>query len=213
MKSIALAVCGLLAASAPAVAQDDHAGHSAGGSTFGRVHFATSCKPAAQKDFDRAVALLHSFFYPETEKAFRAVVDEDPQCAMGYWGLAISQRPNPLTAPFPPALLKAGWDAIQKARAASPSTPRERDWIEALAVFFQDYDTLDQRTRSTRYESGMARLHEQYPDDTEASVFYALALLEAVDLTDKTYARQLKAAALLESLQNAQPDHPGIPQI
>ena len=211
MKPIVFVLCGLLAASAPAVAQDDHAGHSAGGSTFGHVHFATSCSPAVQQRFDGAVAVLHSFFYPETEKAFRAVVDEDPQCAMGYWGLAISQRPNPLTAPFPPALLKQGWDAIQKARAASPPTPRERDWIEALALFFQDYDTVDQRTRTTRYESAMARLQGQYPDDTEASIFYALALLEAVDLTDKTYARQLKAAALLESLQNAQPDHPGIP--
>jgi hypothetical protein len=210
MKRIVLGLFGLLVAAASKIAQDEHAGHSAGGSTFGHVHFATSCSPAAQERFDQAVALLHSFFYPETEKAFRAVLEEQPKCAMAYWGLAISQRPNPLTAPFPPALLKLGWEAIQKARAAS-STLRERDWIEALAVFFQDYDSLDQRTRSERYESAMARLHEKYPGDTEATVFYALALLEAVDLTDKTYARQLKAAALLESLQAMQPDHPGIP--
>ncbi len=139
MKRMVFGLIGLFMVAAPSAAQDEHAGHSAGGAAFGHVHFATSCSPAAQEKFDRAVALLHSFFYPETEKAFRAVVDEDPQCAMAYWGLAISQRPNPLTAPFPPALLKLGWDAIKKARAAS-STPRERDWIEALAVFFQDYD-------------------------------------------------------------------------
>ena len=211
MKAIVFSLCGLVAASAPAVAQDDHAGHSIGGSTFGRVHFATSCSPAVQESFDRAVAMLHSFFYPETEKAFRAVVDQDPLCAMGYWGLAISQRPNPLTAPFPPALLKLGWENIEKARAVKPPTPRERDWIDAMATFFQDYDTIDQRTRSARYEAAMARLHDQYPDDSEAAIFYALSLLEAVDLTDKTYAKQLKAAALLEALQNTQPEHPGIP--
>ncbi|HXC60376.1 MAG TPA: hypothetical protein VN645_13765 [Steroidobacteraceae bacterium] len=211
MKSVIFGLSYLMVTSAPLMAQEEHAGHFGAGSTFGQVHFVTSCSPAAQEQFDRAVALLHSFFYPETEKAFRAVVGEDSQCAMGYWGLAISQRPNPLTAPFPPALLKLGWEAIEKARAARPATPRERDWIEALAVFFQGYDTVDQRTRSARYESAMARLHERYPDDTEASVFYALALLEAVDLTDRTYARQLRAAKLLESLQGAQPDHPGIP--
>src|SRR5882672_4372107 len=153
MKAIVFGLCGLLAAAAPAAAQDDHAGHSSGGSTFGRVHFATSCSPAVQEGFDRAVALLHSFFYPETEKAFRAVVDEDPQCAMGYWGLAISQRPNPLTAPFPPALLKQGWEDVQEARAASPSTPRERDWIEALAVFFQDRPADAQHAIRVRYGS------------------------------------------------------------
>jgi len=211
MRAIVFSLCGLLAVPAVVVAQDDHAGHSIGESTFGRVHFATSCSPAVQESFDRAVAMLHSFFYPETEKAFRAIVDQDPQCAMGYWGLAISQRPNPLTAPFPPALLKLGWENIEKARAMNPPTPRERDWIGAMATFFQDYDTIDQRTRSARYESAMASLHDRYPDDSEAAIFYALSLLEAVDLADKTYAKQLKAAALLEALQNAQPEHPGIP--
>ncbi len=211
MKLIVAVLCGLLAAGGSAAAQDDHAGHSMGGSTFGRVHFATSCSPAAQEPFDRAVAMLHSFFYPETEKAFRAVLEQDPQCAMAYWGVAISQRPNPLTAPFPPDLLRQGWEAIQKARAASPPTQRERDWIEALAPFFKDYDTADQRTRSARYETAMARLHAKYPDDSEAAIFYALSLLEAVDLADKTYSRQLKAAAMLEALQKAQPEHPGIP--
>ena len=136
----------------------DHAGHNFT-SEFGKVHFEISCNPSAQREFDRAVAMLHSFFYPETEKAFQTVAQEDPSCAMAYWGIAISQRPNPLTAPFAPALLKQGWEAIQKARAASPPTQRERDWIEALATFFDGYDTVDQRTRSERYEAAMARLY------------------------------------------------------
>src|SRR5678815_1439650 len=189
-----------------AVPQDEHVGHNFV-NDFGEVHFAISCSPAAQQQFDRAVAMLHSFFYPETEKAFQAIAQQEPSCAMAYWGIAISQRPNPLTAPFAPALLKQGSEAIQKARAASPPTPRERDWIEALATFFDGYDTVDQRTRSERYESAMARLNRRYASDTEAAAFYALALLEAVDLTDKKYSRQLKAAEVLERLRKTQPDH------
>ena len=211
MKIAGLTVATLLMFGSAASAQDDHAGHGGMGSTFGRVHFETSCSPASQEAFDRAVAILHSFFYPETEKAFRAIAEQEPGCAMAYWGLAISQRPNPLTAPFPQDLLKSGWGFIQQARAATTATKRERDWIEALALFYEHYDTDAQQMRSLKYEAAMTRLHASYPKDNEASVFYALSLLEAVDLTDKTYARQLKAAALLEKLQKQLPNHPGIP--
>ena len=189
-------------------AAQDHA-HDSGG-TFGTVHFETSCNASVQAEFDRAVAMLHSFFYPETEKAFRAIAEREPACAMAYWGVAISQRPNPLTAPFPPQLLQQGWEAIQRARAANARTQRERDWIEALAPFYEGHATIDQQTRTQRYADAMGRLHERYPADSEAAVFYALALLEAVDLSDKTYASQLKAAAILEGLQKSQPNHPGI---
>ena len=189
-------------------AAQDHA-HDSGG-TFGTVHFETSCNASVQAEFDRAVAMLHSFFYPETEKAFRAIAEREPACAMAYWGVAISQRPNPLTAPFPPQLLQQGWEAIQRARAANARTQRERDWIEALAPFYEGHATIDQQTRTQRYADAMGRLYERYPADSEAAVFYALALLEAVDLSDKTYASQLKAAAILEGLQKSQPNHPGI---
>ena len=87
--------------------QNEHAGHNVS-SQFGKIHFEISCSPTAQQQFDRGVAMLHSFFYPETEKAFRAIAQQEPSCAMAYWGIAISQRPNPLTAPFAPALLKQG---------------------------------------------------------------------------------------------------------
>ncbi len=209
VRRITMSLCVLLVAARPALAQDEHAGHG-GGSTFGRVHFPISCGVKAQEQFDHAVALLHSFFYPETEKAFRLVAETEPSCAMAYWGVAISQRPNPLTAPFPRDL-RQGWEAIVKAQAATTATARERDWVDALVPFFEDYDTTDQHARSDRYEASMARLHAKYPADSEAAVFCALALLEAVDLTDKTYAKELKAARLLESLQKAQPEHPGIP--
>ena len=153
----------------PAAAQTGHEGHE-----FGSVHFEISCSADSQQQFDRAVAMLHSFFYPETDKAFKAIAAKEPSCAMAQWGVAISQRPNPLTPPFAPTNLKQGWDAIQTARAATTATPRERDWIEAMAVFFQDYDTVAQRIRTARYTDAMARLHAKYPTDTEASTFYAL---------------------------------------
>ena len=93
----------LLAGGRPVFAQGDHAGHDPGDGKFGTVHVEISCSPASREAFDRAVAMLHSFFYPETEKAFRAVADREPSCAMAYWGIAISQRPNPLTALSPPS--------------------------------------------------------------------------------------------------------------
>jgi hypothetical protein len=190
-------------------AQDEHADHSAR-EHLGSVHIPISCSQDAQRRFDRAVAILHSFFYPETVKAFSAIAQAEPSCAMAYWGVAISQRPNPLVPPFSHEALQAGWNAIEKARSSRAPTQYECDWIEALSVFFEHYDTLDQRTRSARYEAAMAKLHERYPQDTEVAVFYALALNEAVDLADKSYSRQLKAAAILEQLAPALPDHPGI---
>jgi predicted Zn-dependent protease len=178
---------------------------------LGEVSFPISCSPAAQTQFNRAVAMQHSFFFPETVKTFSAIVEKEPTCAMAYWGMAVSQRPNPLVGPFPGDVLKRGWEAIELARAASQRTERESAWIEALAAFYQDYATVPQRTRTANYEAAMARLSARYPDDAEAAIFYALALNEAADPADKTYARQLKAADILEKLELSYPNHPGIP--
>src|SRR5712691_10400281 len=142
---------------------------------LGTVHFPISCG-AVQAQFDRAVALLHNFFYPETVKAFQAVIQEDPGCAIAYWGLAMSELPNPLVPPFPPANLKAGWEAIQQGNAAKTQTPREAEYLAAIEVFYKDYDKIDQKTRAGLYEQAMQRLHEHHPDDAEAAIFYALAL-------------------------------------
>src|SRR5262245_44802458 len=178
---------------------------------LGEVGFPISCSTAAQTQFNRAVAMQHSFFFPETVKAFTAIADKEPSCAMAYWGIAISQRPNPLVGPFPGDVLKRGWEAIEKARAAPQKTERERAWIDALAAFYEDYAGVPQQTRTANYEAAMARLFARYPDDAEAAIFYALALNEAADPADKTYARQLKAADILEKLQPRYPNHPGIP--
>ncbi len=178
---------------------------------LGEVNLPISCTPAAQQQFNRALAMQHSFFFPETVKAFTALAEKEPSCAMAYWGIAISQRPNPLVGPFPGDVLERGWEAIEKARAASHKTEREIAWIEALAAFYQDYATVSQSRRTANYEAAMARLWARYPDDAEAGIFYALALNEAADPADKTYARQLKAADILERLEAKYPEHPGIP--
>ncbi len=177
---------------------------------LGQVHFPVSCSVAAQQQFERAVTMLHSFFYPETVKAFTAVTETDPQCAMAYWGIAISQRPNPLVGPYDAATLKRGLDAVEKAKSIGAKTQRERDYIAAIELFFKDSDKLDQSTRVLAYEKAMEQVYLRYPEDREAAVFYALALNETALPSDKTYANQLKAAAILEKVDAEQPNHPGV---
>jgi len=191
----------------PLLAHEDDA--AAGQGQFGKVNFPTSCSAAVQPQFERAVAMLHSFFFPEHIKAFQAVIKADPGCAMAYWGLAISQRGNPLVPPWPEENLKRALEAIQQGKALA-KTERERDWLNALEVVYKDYDKVPVSERSKRYERAMEELARKYPEDKEASIFYALALLEAVDHADKGYARQLKAGAILEPIDKEQPAHPGL---
>jgi len=175
---------------------------------LGRVHFKTSCSPEAQKQFERALAMLHSFFFPETVKAFTAIPATDPSCAIAYWGIAISQRPNPLVGPFDAATLKRGLDAIEKGEAIGPKTQRERDWLAALKEFYKDYEKVDQDTRTRNYEKAMEQLAAKYPDDVEAKIFYALALNETFD--HKSMEPLLQAIKILEPIDKKYPDHPGV---
>ena len=202
---VAVCLAQLLWASPNAAAQPAQSGPG----QYGTVHFPVSCRPGVQEQFERAVAMLHSFFYPETIKAFEAIIAADPDCAMAYWGLAISQRPNPLVPPWAAENLRRGLDAVQKGKALA-KTERERDWLTALEQAYAGYDSVPTTTRSERYEGAMEQLARKYPDDKEAAIFYALALLEAVDHRDKTYARQIKAAAIMEPIDRAQPNHPGL---
>jgi len=204
---LAVAVAGLLCA--PVLAhKDDARPGKPPGEKLGRVQFKTSCTPEAQKQFERALAMLHSFFFPETVKAFSAIPETDPKCAIAYWGIAISQRPNPLVGPFDAATLKRGLDAIEKGKAIGAKTQRERDWLAALEEFYKDYDQVDQTTRTKNYEKAMERLAKKYPDDVEAKIFYALALNETFD--QKTLDSLVKAANILEPLDRKYPDHPGV---
>ncbi|WP_233888738.1 hypothetical protein [Paraburkholderia flagellata] len=196
---------------APALAQhEEHSAAQQGGGKFGTVKFPTSCSPAAQVQFEKALAMLHSFFYPSTLKSFDAVTQIDPQCAIAYWGIAIAQRPNPLIAPFDEAALKRGLEAVEKGLALGPGTERERDWLMAAEAFYKDYDKVPQSQRTLDYTHAMERLSQRYPDDSEAAIFYALALNESASPSDKTYANQLKAATILEKIYREQPDHPGV---
>ena len=179
---------------------------------LGKVHFPVSCTPAAQEQFDRAVAMLHSFWYPQDLKAFAEVANTDPSCAMAYWGMAISRRGNPLLGALnDPAAPKDALDAVAKGKAAGAKTQRERDYIGAIETYYKDSETRDYRARVLSYENAMEQMHTRYPEDSEAAIFYALALNEAVTVLppDKNYTRQLQAGAILEKVLAEQPEHPG----
>ncbi|HET8921440.1 MAG TPA: hypothetical protein VFN26_00440 [Candidatus Acidoferrum sp.] len=201
--TVLLVVCSLL----PVIAQEK----SAETEKLGKVHFPVSCGPAAQQQFDRAVAMLHAFWVSPAAKAFAEVAKSDPDCAMAYWGIAINRRANPLAGAPDAAALKDGWQAVERAESIGPKTERERDYIAAIGNYYKDWEKLDHPTRVLAYEKSMEQLYIRYPEDSEAAVFYALALDEAVTVVpaDTNFTRQLKAAAILEKVLAAQPEHPG----
>jgi tetratricopeptide (TPR) repeat protein len=177
---------------------------------IGQVHFPTSCGAEAQGHFDRAVALLHSFWFPEAIKAFHTVLATDSSCAMGYWGIAISLLGNPLAGATTPQALQEGASMLRQAKPVGVRTEREYDYLAAIALLYKDVESTDQHTRALAYEQAMERLAARYPDDTEAAIFYALALLSTAPPTDKTYTNQLRAGAILEKVFAQQPQHPGV---
>jgi tetratricopeptide (TPR) repeat protein len=196
-----------------ALAHDDSASPSARKppEQLGRVHFRTSCAPAVEKRFERAMALLHSFWANDAIKEFNAVLQEDPGCAIAYWGIAVALQQNPLTAQAPSAqATKDALAGLEKARAIAARTQRERDYLAAIELIYKDSDKTDLRSRRLAYQNAMEALAQHYPDDPEAATFYALALQMTVLLTDRTYSNQLKSAAILERLAKDQPEHPGI---
>src|SRR5262245_61242868 len=192
------------------VAPSDVSAQSTQTQEFGRVSFKTSCTPQAQEKFDRGVALVHSFVYPDSVRAFTEAATTDPQCGIAYWGVAISHRPNPLILPLAAAVLKNGLEAVEKGKAIGAKTERERDWLAAIELYYKDYDKVDQTTRGLAYEKAMEQLMQKYPDDPEAAIFYALALNETALPSDKTYAKLLKAGTILEKVAETLPNHPGV---
>lgn len=192
----------------PATVAADHAQHAA---TPGQVHFPTSCGAHVQERFDRAVTLMHHFAFPPSNKALSEVLAAQPDCAMAYWGLAFGARGNPLVGAPAAGAMKTGRDNIEKAKAAGAKTQRERDFIAALDLFYKDWEKVPHRDRTLAYEKAMEQIHQRYPDDPEAAVFYALALNEAILVlpADKTYTRHLKAARITEQVLEKHRDHPG----
>jgi len=172
------------------------------------VSFPVSCGADIQPRFDAALAALHSFWYGQALKEFTAITEAKPDCAMAYWGIAMSVW-NQIWAPPTPANLKKGSDAMTQALALGAKTPRERDYLDALAAFYTDHEKLDHRTRAAAYMRKMEEVAQRYPDDREARIFYALSLLATADALDKTYKNQLKAGEILEQIFAEKPQHPG----
>jgi len=199
---MALALMGVVCVVAlPALAQQDK---------LGKVTFPTSCDPSVQPQFERGVAMLHSYWFIQARKTFEVVLQQDPTCAIAYWGIAVDLLGNTLAATPAPQNLQMAWEALEKARAIGAKTPRERDWIEALSAYYRDHEKVPVETRLLAYTKAMEQVTQRYPDDFEAWVFYALTLQASAPKADKTYANQLKSAAILERLLQQQPEHPGV---
>jgi tetratricopeptide (TPR) repeat protein len=204
--SFAVAIGATLAAgfsAAPAFGQEET------DQRLGTVHFATSCNEIAQRRFDRGMRYQHSFWYQASKEIFEDVLKADPECGIAYWGIALSLLNNPHNPP-PTPNLPLGLAAIQKGKAVGAKTQRERDFIDALLVFYTDYDKIAHGARVQAYLKAMEGVAQRYPQDDEAQMFYAITLNVAASPNDKTYANQLKGAAILEPIFKGQPQHPGV---
>jgi len=186
----------------PALGQSDD-------NKLGTVHFETSCKPEAQKLFDEGMLYQHSFWYRASQRVFEDALKADPECGIAYWGIALSLLLNPHAA-APAKNLVEGAAVIAKGKSVGAKSRRERDYLDALAVMYADHEKVDHRARLQAYARAMEQLAQQYPDDDEAQIHYALALNTSASPADKTYSSQLKGAAILEPIAIRQPQHPGV---
>ncbi len=198
----------VLALAASCLAQEHQHGNS---EKLGTVHFATSCNEVAQKEFNRAVALLHSFQFSRAIEGFNAVLGEDATCGIAYWGTALSDWSNP----FAPGMkdksqLQAGRESAERGKTVGAKTERERAYLGAVGKLYSDYEGTPQRARLIAYRDAMGEVAAKYPEDHEAQIFYALAIAASEDPADKTYAGRLKAGAILEKLFEQEPAHPGL---
>lgn len=213
MRTLTMVVVLAAIALAPVVAfaQHEHEHEHPAPEQLGKVHFPTSCSPQLQPAFERGVALLHSFAYAEAAKAFADISAKDPACAMAKWGLAMSYF-HTIWGPPTPEEFAAGKKAAGEAKAlAAKASPRERDFIAAINAYY-DGDDVPHPSRVVAFEKAMAGVAERQPDDHEAAIFHALAILGVAynSPPDKTYARQKQAAAILNALLPLEPEHPGI---
>jgi tetratricopeptide (TPR) repeat protein len=176
---------------------------------FGKVGFETSCSSKIKEAFSMGIALLHSFEYDEAEKVFAKIIDSTPECAMAYWGVAMANY-HPLWAPPVKDELEKGTRAITIAQSIKLKSEKESDYIDAIALFYKDWEKLDHSTRSTSFKNAMKNIYKKYPANDEAAIFYALSLTASADPTDKSYRNQKEAAAVLNAIYKREPDHPGI---
>lgn len=206
-----LAICTTLASAAMPAAQGHH--HGGGGEAIspghlGQVHFPISCAPAVQQNFEKGVALLHSFQYSASDQTFKQVAAADPSCAIAYWGEAMTlwhalwERPDAAT-------MKTGHNEIDQATQLNAKTAREREYIAAAAAFYRDDAKLDYKARAESYSAAMGKIYERYPEDGEATAFYGLSLISIPAHGDRDLANRKQAIAVLNKLFASEPDHPG----
>ncbi len=177
---------------------------------FGTVAFGLSCSEKVRANFNLATSLLHSFEYTEAEKVFAKVIDEDPECVMAYWGVAMSNF-HPLWAQPNQIELQKGSKVIALGRSIiEDKSMRESDYLEAIAAIYDQWESLDYKTRVLKFEKASEQVLKNFPDDNEAAIFYALALRASADPTDKTFANQRKSGKILEAIFAKEPNHPGI---
>jgi len=201
--AVAAMAAAWLSSAQPGFSQDS------GDERFGRVHFPTSCNEVAQRRFDRAMRYQHSFWYSQSKELFEEVLAADPGCAIAYWGIALSLLYNPHIQ-TPAEKLAPAVAALEKGTALGAKTQRERDYIDALLVMYKDHERVPYGQRVQAYLKAMEGLAQRYRDDDEAQIGYAITLNVAASPNDKTYAYQLKGAAILEPIFKRQPRHPGI---
>jgi tetratricopeptide (TPR) repeat protein len=185
--------------------------HHDGGDRLGDVHFATSCARATTKDFDRAVALLHSFEFGKAIAGFQTVLKVDPACTIAYWGIGLSQWGNPFAAGLKDKTqMEGGRATIQKGVEREPNDVREAAYLTAVSKLYENLDSAPQQSRLFAYRDAMAKVAADNPSDTEAQIFYALSLAESETPEDKSYSQRTKAGQILEGLFRTQPNHPGL---
>jgi tetratricopeptide (TPR) repeat protein len=207
MKVLRVGLLALLFSATPALPQEHSHSHGEEDS-LGTVHFPTSCR-GVDREFTRAVALLHSFGYEESRRAFEEVAKKDPACGMAYWGVAMTWY-HPIWAPPTPEELARGAAAAKKAAELSAATERERGYISAIGVFYRDADRVGHAARAEAYESALEDLARRFPADHEATIFWALQIRATAPENDPTYAEQKRAAKILNDLLPLEPQHPGI---
>jgi hypothetical protein len=211
-KTMLLLTAAFVMACAPsAFAQhEDHGAMAPDAIGSASVKFQTSCAAAVTDDFNKGVALLHSFWFPEAIKTFDGILARDPNCAMAHWGIALSNWGNPFGGLKPARTIELTKASIDKAQATGSPTPRERGYIQAVAQLVSASDPGSHAARVGAYEAAMEQLSRDNAADTEARIFYALAVAQSASPSDKTYAKNLKAGAILEPLFEKMPTHPGL---
>jgi hypothetical protein len=179
------------------------------GEQLGAVSFPISCQSSVQAKFQRAIALLHSFGYNAAQAQFREIEDEDPACAMAYWGDAMTLYRQLWDRPSKEDL-EQGHSLIEKAKRIGGKTDRERGYLDAAAAFYTNQETATYETRTAAYSQALERLRERFPGDEEAAIFYALSLLASSQANTNDFAYRKKAVSILNGVFSRRPDHPGV---